>query len=607
MKILRSVSIFAIFALIATTISCSSDDEPKQEEVEDLEAPVVTITAPADGSTVSSLDATVSITIQYEVTDDIELSSVIIEFDGTQVAEINEFTDFRVFNGEQIQESVGDGEYTITITATDNSGKTGTASSTFTKVTSNPYTPLDNEVVYMAFEGNYLEAVNEVEATVVGTPDFAGEGMEGDNAYAGAADSYLTFDVENLITTELTVSLWMRVNNDPDRGGVLVMGPEDTENENYPDVQNLRTSGFRFFREAAGDNQIFKVNFGTGESDVWLDGGEFAQIVPNTDEWLHFGFIIGETTAAIYVNGVKAAENIEHAGLDMTGCNLLSIMSGAPRFTEWGHAADLSDIDELKIFDKALTEAELSTIAGIEIGDPVWNPDPGLTPVDGPDATELLYMSFDADFTITGVSSTATTIGTPTVASGGVSGSAYVGAADSYLTIPTDGLLNDEFSASFWVNVNNTPDRGGIIVIGPEDTENASYPDVQNKRTNGFRFFREDAGGEQRFKINVGDGTADTWVDGGEYADIAVDAGWRHVAFTLSATKGQVYLNGILVTSVDLTGLDWTGCDILSFGSGAPRFTEWGHLSDESMFDELRIYSGVLNPAQIAALKAVGD
>ncbi len=608
MKIIKNLSIFALMALLVTFISCNSDEEPTTPEVEDNEAPVVSITAPVDGAKVSTLDATTSITIKYEATDDVELASIAIEFDGSQLAEVTSFTDFRSVKGEQVKEDVADGEYTITVTATDKSGKTTSATSTFTKVTSIPYTALANEVLYMAFEGNYLESVNEIDATVVGAPDFAGVGKEGDNAYAGATDAYLTLPTTDLQSTELTASFYMKINNDPDRAGILIMGPPDAVNT---DFQNNRTAGFRFFREAAGANQRFKLNVGIGESEIWLDGGELADVDPTVDEWHHFAFVIGATTAAVYIDGARVAQNVEHTGMVLAGCDILSIMSGLPRFTEWGHGSDLSMLDDLKIFNKAMTEAELSTLIGIEFGDPVieeWDPDPKLTPVDGPDATEVLYMSFDTDFSVSVSSATATVVGTPTVVDGGVSGKAYKGALDSYLTLPTEGLLNNEFSASFWVKVNNAPDRAGIIVIGPEDTGNASYPDVQNLRTSGFRFFREAAAADQRYKINVGNGTADSWVDGGEYADIPADATeWRHVAFTVSATTAQVYLNGILVTSSEMTGLDWTGCDKLSFGSGAPRFTEWNHKSDESMFDELRIYNGVLNPAQIAALKAVGN
>jgi len=48
--------------------------------------------------------------------------------------------------------------------------------------------------------------------------------------------------------------------------------------------------------------------------------------------------------------------------VDWTGCNLLSIGSGSPRFTEWGHFSDLSYIDELRLYNKALSQGEVQSI-----------------------------------------------------------------------------------------------------------------------------------------------------------------------------------------------------------------------------------------------------
>ncbi len=602
MKILKHVSIFVLMALLATVYSCKKDDP--DPVAEDKVPPVVTISSPADGSRVATTEATTSVTIEYEVTDDVEVTSVVIELDGTQVTELSDFTDFRVVDGEQVVDNIGDGSHTITITATDKGNNTNTASSTFTKVTIAPYTPLANEIFYMGFEGHFIESVSGESATEVGSPGFAGEGKAGDDAYAGATNAYLTFGTENIQPSELTASFFMKVNSDPERAGVLVMSPPDNDN---PSAPNNRTSGFRVLREAAGDNQIFKLNVGNGEVDTWLDGGVLAHVVPNTGEWTHFAFIIGGTAVAFYIDGVKVAENTEFTGVDWTGCDIFSIMSGAPRFTGWNHFSDLSYLDELRIFDKALTEAELEAVSGVkivkaEVPDPG---DPGLTPIDGADATEILHMSFDSDFTVEVSDAVATVVGSPSVVDGGVSGKAYSGDTASYLTIPTDSLLNDEFSASMWIKLDPAVSRAGILTIGAPDLDN---PESPNNRMSGFRFFREGDANTQTFKLNVGDGASDTWIDGGTFATFsATREGWLHMAITIGGGKSQVYLNGILaaVSEEDVV-VDWTDCDILSIGSGAPRFTGWGHLGETSLLDDLRLYNGVLNPSQIAALAAIG-
>ena len=141
--------------------------------------------------------------------------------------------------------------------------------------------------------------------------------------------------------------------------------------------------------------------------------------------------------------------------------------------------------------------------------------------------------------------------------------------------------------------------------MGPPDTQNADYPTTQNLRTGGFRFFREGSAATQRFKLNAGNGTADSWFDGGAAADVDATTGqWVHMAFTISGTKAVVYINGQIVKEGSFTGIDWTGCDMLSIMSGAPRFTEWNHLSDLGMMDELRIFNKELTQSEVQTIMA---
>ena len=436
----------------------------------------------------------------------------------------------------------------------------------------------------MPFDGDYMEKISFKLATVVGTPRYAGVGLKGVNAYAGATDSYLTFPTTGLQNNEFGASFWLKINAVPDRAGILVMGPTDPA---APTAQNNRKSGFRFFRENAGGKQRFKLNVGNGTADVWFDGGAAADVDPATGEWAHFAFSISSTECIVYING-KVASKGAFTGVKWDGCDVLSIMSGAPRFSGWSHLSDLSYMDELRLFNKTLTADEVQAMIQYD------------SPYKAKYSGEVLYMPFEGNAKELNTNTEAVKVGSPDFVAG-KRGKALAGAPNSYLTFPAGDLTKTkEVSAVFWLNVNPSPDRAGILTLGPEDKTNAGYPAVQNKRTNGFRFFREGNAASQQFKVNVGLGTGESWNDGGKI-DPAV--GWTHFAFTVSATKSIIYINGELAReSAFTTGIDWTGCDLLSIMSGAPRFTEWNHFSDLSLMDELRIFNKSLTQAEIKTI-----
>jgi hypothetical protein len=213
---------------------------------------------------------------------------------------------------------------------------------------------------------------------------------------------------------------------------------------------------------------------------------------------------------------------------------------------------------------------------------------------------EIFYMPFEAESFVDLISKTnATVVGTPGFADGKI-GKAYAGTEGSYLTFPTAAFENEEFSAVFWYNVNASPDRAGILTIGPPDP---NMPATPNNRTSGFRLFREGSATNQIFKLNVGNGTGDNWFDGGAAASRnPATTDWSHIAFTISGDHVTVYIDGEVVSEGDFPGIDWTNTDILSIGSGAPRFTEWGHLSDRSLIDELRIFNKALSQEEVQTI-----
>lgn len=336
--------------MLITLASCSDgyiDDITPVPQGTDNAAPTVQIISPTSDlafpSKVSSNDTNFS----FKVTDDIEIGSVSIYLDGKLLNTYNSFIDYRIFNGNYAYKSLSLGSHTLKIDAIDKAGKTNTQSFTF-GVTK--YTPiLDSETLYVPFNsGNdFTDLVNLTTASIIGTPT-TGSGKKG-LAYQGATDAYFTFPLTGMYSTNgISFTFWYKVNASPDRSGIITIN-DDNDNTN-----DNRTKGLRLFREGSASSQTIKLNVGTGAGESWNDGGNLTV----DGKWVHVAVTVSSTDSKIYFDGVLQ-RTATFTSFDFSSSSTITIGSGAPSFTYWGHKSDLSLIDELRIYDKALTETEV--------------------------------------------------------------------------------------------------------------------------------------------------------------------------------------------------------------------------------------------------------
>jgi hypothetical protein len=570
MKTLNKIIVFALALIVISACDQNYiDDLSKVEPGPDENAPLVTINSPAEGYQIKVPEAVVPVTIEFEATDDIELSSVSVKINGTEIQKYTDFTDYRRLVDELVYDNVTNGVHVLEITATDLDGKSTTASINFEKVS--PYTPkYAGETFYMPFDGDYMELISFETATKVGNPGFAGEGVLGGNAYRGATDSYLTFPFEDLKGDEFSATFWYKVDPSPDRAGILSIGAEP---EN-------RQQGFRLFREGGAESQQLKLNVGYGSGESWNDGGF---LDATAGEWVHVTITITPTENVMYFDGAPVRTAAMEAPVDWTGCDDITIGAGGETFSYWDHLSDLSFIDELRFYNRALSGSEIQQI--------IFDDMPYEPKYDG----EVFYMPFEGNNKDLVSDTEATEVGSPGFDEGKI-GQAYAGAEDSYITFPIDELKSNEFSAVFWYKVNPTPDRAGILSVGAE-AEN---------RKQGFRLFREGDASSQRIKLNVGYGTDETWNDGGLIDAIAGE--WVHIAVTISQEKNIIYFNGEEVLSDEMEDvIDWTGCEEITIGAGGETFSYWDHLSDLSLIDELRFFTKTLSQTEIQAIIAAEE
>jgi len=223
-------------------------------------------------------------------------------------------------------------------------------------VSGGEFTPKNyGSTLYMPFDGANTEVNNNVEPTVVGTPGFAGESQVGTDAFASTTDSYLTFPIDGLFNNQFSGAFWYKVNADPDRAGILTVGPP------MNGTDNDLSSGFRLFREGNADEQRIKLHIGTDDGDVWNDG---EVIDVSVGEWVHIAFTVSETTTQIYFDGEPVTNSGDISGkvISWANCEILAIGSGAPNFIGWNHLSDLSYLDDLLLFDRTLTQEEIQEI-----------------------------------------------------------------------------------------------------------------------------------------------------------------------------------------------------------------------------------------------------
>lgn len=555
---------FGLLALLALSCYDGIDPITAVDPGDDMSAPIVKIISPTEGTTIKVFEEVTSFDVKIEVTDDIEISSISILLDNSEIMSYDNFIDYRRALEEFTYTDLVDGDHVLKVVATDIEGKSTTGTVNFSKEP--PYTPLfDGEVLYMPFDGDYRDLIGFEIADQVGSPGFAGSGYAGSNAYKGTTDSYLEFPAENLLSNEFSAAFWYKVNSTPDRAGILVVGDDATD----------RNQGFRLFREGNATSQRIKLNVGTGSGESWNDGGV---IDVTAGEWVHIAFTISQTETKIYFNGVEQLTANLSAPIDWTGCEKITIGSGGDTFSYWNHKSDYSELDELRLFNKALTQSDIQIM--------INSFNPYIPQYDG----ESFYMPFDNGYIDLIGGKAASPTGSPDITNESYIGEgAYLGATDSYLTYPANGLLTNQFSTTFWYKVNSSPDRAGILVVGN---------DVPENRNQGFRLFREGSATEQRIKLNVGTGGGESWNDGGI---IDVTAGeWVQVAVTVSNTQSKIYFNGVEVNSATLSApIDWTGCDTFTIASGEPTFSYWNHKSDGSIIDELRFYNKALSSEEV--------
>lgn len=362
MKITHYIAVLAVALTGLSACEEGIDPITPLQPGEDMSTPVVNIVYPQEGSLIRSAKDTSTIKIEIEAEDDIELKTVVLKLDNVVIGTYNTFLDYRRAAISHEFAGLINGAHTLTVEATDLSGKSSSGSVSFEKA--GPYNPkYAGEVFYMPFDGDFMELVSNTEPTRIGTMTFGPAKIS--KGVNGNTDSYLRFPLTNIKGGDFSAVFWYKVNASPDRAGIITIGNKDSAELSNDASRKL---GLRLFREASAAKQRIKLNVGTGTAEVWNDGQD---ITPDGN-WVHIGITVSATGSRVYLNGVLFSNNNASGTAAMTapmnwnGCSFIEIGSGGDSFAYWNHKSDLSMFDEMRIFKKALTTEEILAIYDAE-------------------------------------------------------------------------------------------------------------------------------------------------------------------------------------------------------------------------------------------------
>jgi hypothetical protein len=356
------INLLVLALVLIVTNACDDsfiDSISRVEAGADEAAPTISITSPSAGEQLIVM-ASKKVPVMLEVADDIELESVVFTIDGEPFETVSDFTDYRRYapvEGHGLD--LNNGSYTLKVEGKDKAGKTTVSDEiSFRVVKMGDFKPLYGETFYMSFQDHFLDHSSVKNAVVTGYPTFTDNGVL-EKAYQGAEGASLSFPVADVFDgNEMSAAFWYNIAEGQGRSGILSASPTGSNNN--------RVAGFRLFREGGDDAQTIKLNVGNGTFDQWFDGGAAATVNPQTTDWVHVAFTVSESAVVVYINGEVVSEGALEEPISWANCENMYIATGGPHFSEWGHAEDKSQFDELRIFHKALSQDEIKAIIAAE-------------------------------------------------------------------------------------------------------------------------------------------------------------------------------------------------------------------------------------------------
>ncbi|MFJ4681694.1 LamG domain-containing protein [Kitasatospora sp. NPDC088783] len=330
----------------------------------------------------------------------------------------------------------------------------------------------------------------------------------------------------------------------------------------------------------------FKIQTNEAGADATSTSVNSPAVAP-TGQWTHLTGVYDKAANSIrlYVNGASVGSALVPSSI-WNGHSTVQI--GRDRWNKLWSAPWAGSVDEVKMWDRALTPAEITQVAADQqfaTGTPakaVWHLDETASPVIGAPETDALTAYNGPQTNATGITGQAV----------------HLDGTDDYLRTArpqVDGTR--DFSVSAWVKLpkpaaGDTTAKTAVNQIGQHNSEFMLYYSSTLKRWI-FGRYKEDTAVDTLVRTMQPDCTAGTLVNGVPcFADTTGE--WTHLIGVndTTAKKTRLYINGYLVGEADYTqNSPWANPGPLQIGAfnheGANGQFFGGDIDDVRVFDRI--------------------